>query len=59
MRDTEPISKGDQTCLQIIEAQRRMGYLSFKWYKKIYVDIGKGKINVTEIDILAPWRKKN
>lgn len=33
--------------------------MSFKWYKNIDVDIGKGKINVTEIDVLAPWRKKN
>ena len=33
--------------------------MSFKWYENIDVDIGKGKINVTEIDVLAPWRKKN
>lgn len=33
--------------------------MSFKWYKNIDVDIGKGKINVTEIDVVAPWRKKN
>ena len=50
MKDTDPISKDDQTYLQINEAQRSMGQVSLNWYKQIDVDIEKEKIIITESD---------